>query len=166
MAKTDSQPTKRKRNNTVSNPKLYADIIDWVARREAAPEGQHVPMGDYTAKCILEVCNKLSYHYRFINYTWKDEMVCDGVENLILAMPNYNIEYDNPHAYMSMVAFNAFVRRIKKEKRELAKKCKFFVANVYDISHQNVQNGNNDMEETSYDFYIDMVNKLEEYETK
>jgi hypothetical protein len=165
MAKKD-QPVKKNRNNTVNNPKLYADIIDWVERKDAAPEGEHVPMGDYTAWCILEVCNKLSFHYRFINYTWKDEMVCDAVENLILAMPNYNIEYDNPHAYMSMVAFNAFVRRIKKEKREIAKKCKYFVSNVYDIGRNADVNGSGDVEETSYEFYLDMVNKLEDYEQK
>ncbi|URC15180.1 RNA polymerase sigma factor [Paraglaciecola Antarctic GD virus 1] len=162
---TDDMP-KRKRNNTVNNPKLYADIIDWVKRKEAAPEGEVVPMGDYTARCIIEVCTKLSFHYRFINYTWKDEMVCDGIENLILALPNYNIEYDNPHAYMSMVAFNAFVRRIKKEKRELAKKCKYFVTHVYDAGYTNEDNGDRDISEVSYNFYLDMVDKLEEYKEK
>jgi DNA-directed RNA polymerase specialized sigma24 family protein len=164
MAKPDVEPNKKKRNNTVNNPKLYADIIDWHERKQAAPEGEKVEMGDYTAKCILEVSKKLAFHYRFINYTWKDEMVSDAIENLILAMPNYNIEYENPHAYMSMVAFNAFIRRIKKEKREVAKKCKYFVTNVYDVSRESDNSGN--MEETSYEFYINMINKLEEYEEK
>tara|TARA_R110000850_G_scaffold45685_7_gene115343 strand:+ start:1542 stop:2036 length:495 start_codon:yes stop_codon:yes gene_type:complete len=154
----DDKPKRRKRSNTVHNPTLYEDIKDWVKRREQAPEGEHVPMGDYTAKSIIEVCNKLTYHHSFIGYTWKDLMISDGIENLILAMPNFNIEYDNPHAYMTRVAFNAFVRRIKKENRENEKKAKYFIAHVYDSTNDGVVTG--DIQDNAHHFYLGMLEKL------
>jgi hypothetical protein len=154
----EDKPKRRKRSNTVHNPTLYLDIKDWVRRRELAPKDAHVPMGLYTAKCIIEVCNKLTYHHSFIGYTWKDLMISDGIENLILALPNYNIEYDNPHAYMTRVAFNAFVRRIKKENRENEKKAKYFIANVYDSTNDGIITG--DIQDNSHQFYLSVLEKL------
>lgn len=77
-------------------------------------------------KKILLICKNLSYRYNFINYTYRDEMVLDGIENCLLYIDNFNTEkYDNPFAYFTTIAYYAFVRRINEEKGEHAKKAKF-----------------------------------------
>ena len=55
-------------------------------------------------------------------------MIGDGIENCLAAIKGFNEhKYDNPHAYFSMIAWNAFIRRISTEKKE-----------VY-IKHKNMQ---------------------------
>lgn len=54
-----------------------------------------------------------------MNYTWRDEMVGDGIENCIKAVHNFNPEKsNNPFAYFTQIAFNAYRRKIKEEKKE------------------------------------------------
>ena len=61
----------------------------------------------------------------FSGYSYLDEMVSDAIEASLKYMHNFNEEkYKNPHAYISMITFNAFLSRIKREKRESTKKYK------------------------------------------
>lgn len=63
----------------------------------------------------------------FSNYSYKDEMILDGIENCLKYIHNFNEKkYNNPFAYISQIVYNAFVRRIKLEKKEVAGKAKSF----------------------------------------
>ena len=55
----------------------------------------------------------------FINYTYRDEMISDGIENCLQYCGNFNPEKSkNPFAYFTQIIYYAFIRRIQKEKKQ------------------------------------------------
>ena len=47
--------------------------------------GRRRPMvTNYIGECFLKIANHLAYRPNFINYTFRDDMISDGVENLSL----------------------------------------------------------------------------------
>ena len=56
----------------------------------------------------------------FINYTYRDEMISDGIENCVNYIGNFNPEKStNPFAYFTQIIYFAFLRRIQREKKQL-----------------------------------------------
>jgi hypothetical protein len=54
-----------------------------VLAAEAAGEPKpRVP--EYIGECLLKIATHLSYKHNFINYTYREDMILDGVENLSL----------------------------------------------------------------------------------
>ena len=57
----------------------------------------------------------------FINYSYRDEMICDGIENCLQYINNFNPEKSqNAFAYVTQIIYFAFLRRIHKEKKQAA----------------------------------------------
>ena len=55
-----------------------------------------------------------------VNYMYKDDMICDGVENCIQYIDNFDpAKSKNPFAYFTQIVYFAFLRRIAKEKRQM-----------------------------------------------
>jgi hypothetical protein len=76
-------------------------------------------MSNELANMISNISHKLSYANNFINYSYREEMVGDGVIRMMKALiaKKYNREKGtNPFSYFTRIAFNAFRNRIKKEK--------------------------------------------------
>ena len=68
---------------------------------------------------VNKIAHKLSYAPNFINYSYREEMVGDGVIRMFKALMSkkYNhLKGTNPFSYFTRIAFNAFRNRIKKEK--------------------------------------------------
>jgi len=60
-----------------------------------------------------------------MNYSFRDEMIEDGIENCFLYFHNYDPGYTgeksvgpNPFAYFSQIIYFAFLRRISEEERK------------------------------------------------
>lgn len=107
----------QKKNHYVNNPDLYKAMVEW--KKECSDKGEIVPISQYIGECILEIANRLSTKPNFMNYTYKEEMIMDGVENCILYMHNFKPEkYKNPFAYFTQIIYYAFLRRIDKEKKQ------------------------------------------------
>jgi len=71
---------------------------------------------DYIGECFLKIANHLSYRPNFINYTYRDDMISDGIENCLQYLDNFNPrKSNNPFAYFTQIIYYAFVRRIQKE---------------------------------------------------
>ena len=88
---------------------------------------------EYLGSCFQKIANHLSYRPNFINYMYKDDMVCDGIENCIQYVENFNPEKSkNPFAYFTQIVYYAFLRRIAKEKRQLDIKDKILEKSGYD----------------------------------
>lgn len=105
----------------VNNTDLLNAIVKWQADCEVAKKAdKELPIiPDYVGACIIEICNRLSNRYNFNKYTYRDEMVSDGIESCINAVKNFNIEKtDRAFSYMTMVAFRAFQRRILSERKQ------------------------------------------------
>lgn len=68
---------------------------------------------------ILKIAYNLSYRRNFINYTFREEMIGDAIENCIRYIDNYDeVKYSNPFAYFTQMCFYAFVRRITREDKD------------------------------------------------
>ena len=77
-------------------------------------------INDYLGECFLNIAKKLSNKPNFVNYSFKEEMISDGVENALQYMHNFNpLKSENPFAYFTQIIMFAFLRRIMKEKRQL-----------------------------------------------
>lgn len=113
----------------VNNKTLYENMVKYKeALYTAKVHNKSKPrIPEYVGECILLICNRLSFKPNFINYTYKDDMIADGIENCIMAVDNFNPDKsDNPFAYFTQIAFNAFLRRIAKEKKQTYIKHKNF----------------------------------------
>lgn len=114
------------RENYIDNPKFSQACHEYVILyKEAEAKGEEAPrIPRYIAECFIKLANGLSRHGNYIGYSWRDEMVEDAVENCLKALKNFNIDAvtrggePNAFGYFNMVATNAFLRRIAKEKKQ------------------------------------------------
>jgi hypothetical protein len=73
---------------------------------------------EYLGECFLNIANGLSTKPNFINYTFREDMVADGVENCLVYMHNFNPQKSkNPFGYFTSIIYYAFVRRIQRERK-------------------------------------------------
>ena len=88
--------------------------------REAEEQGKTRPrIPHYIGDCFLKIANHLSYKPNFVNYTFREDMISDGVENCVQYINNFDPEKSkNPFAYFTQIIYYAFLRRIQKEKRQ------------------------------------------------
>jgi hypothetical protein len=85
---------------------------------------------EFIGQCIVLLAEKMATSGSFVNYTWRDEMVEDGIENCIRYIDNFNPEKSqNAFGYFSLIIHNAFLRRIATEKEQLYAKFKSFRTN-------------------------------------
>jgi hypothetical protein len=83
------------------------------------------PIPNYIGECFMKIAEGLSHKPNFINYTYRDEMISDGIENCLQYFDNFDPEKSkNPFAYFTQVIYFAFLRRISKEKKQLYVKYK------------------------------------------
>lgn len=117
----------------VDNKQLYFTIIDYKSRVEEAKK-QNKPkpvIPDYVGLCILQIANRLSTKPNFINYSYREEMISDGIENCISYFDNFDpTKSDNPFAYFTQIIYYAFLRRIQKEKKHVYTRHKLAENNV------------------------------------
>lgn len=105
----------------VNNKDLLDAIIDMKNKvKEAEEKGLPKPIvSNYIGECILKIATHLSYKPNFINYSYRDDMILDGVENCIQYIDNFNPDKSsNPFAYFTQIIYYAFLRRIAKEKKQ------------------------------------------------
>lgn len=93
---------------------------------EARADGKERPrVPEYIGECIFKIASHLARKPNFANYTFKDDMISDGVENCLLYIDNFDPEKSsNPFAYFTQIIYYAFLRRIQKEKKQLYVKYK------------------------------------------
>jgi hypothetical protein len=105
----------------VNNKDFLAAIIEMKEKvKEAEEKGLPKPIvSNYIGECILKIATHLSYKPNFINYSYRDDMILDGVENCIQYIDNFNPDKSsNPFAYFTQIIYYAFLRRIAKEKKQ------------------------------------------------
>jgi DNA-directed RNA polymerase specialized sigma subunit len=116
----------------VDNKKFLEAMIEHRDKCERAKEkGKKKPeVTNYIGECFLKIANHLSYRPNFINYTFRDDMISDGIENCLQYMDNFNPDKSkNPFAYFTQIIYYAFIRRIQKEKKQIQIKSKL-IANT------------------------------------
>ena len=89
----------------VNNREFSYSVVDYVTKVNAAQEA------DLPLPIVPD-------------YTYREELVMDAVENCLKAITNYNIEAatrtgnPNAFAYFTQICYYAFLRRIAKEKKQ------------------------------------------------
>lgn len=113
---------KVKPEHYVDNKKLYTEMCAYLdSVNEAEEAGDPKPrIPEYIGECLLKISSRLSTKPNFINYTYRDEMISDGIENCVNYIGNFNPEKStNPFAYFTQIIYYAFLRRIQREKKQL-----------------------------------------------
>ena len=107
------------------------------------------PVTNYIGSCFLKIANHLSYRPNFINYTFRDDMISDGIENCLQYLDNFNpAKSNNPFAYFTQIIYYAFIRRIQKEKKQTTIKQKLILKSGLDELVR--QEGDNEEYQNSY----------------
>ena len=105
----------------VNNAELLEHLKKYKAELEAArAEGREEPrIPEYFGACILKIATRLSHKANFINYSYRDDMILDGIENCMQCVDSFNPSISsNPFSYFTQVIYYAFLRRIAKEKKQ------------------------------------------------
>jgi hypothetical protein len=114
--------TKKQNEHYVNNKEFTQAVAEHnEAVKLAVEKGETPPqMSNYIGECIYKIATRLSTRPNFINYTYRDEMICDAIENCIQYIRNFNREKsDNAFAYVTQICYYAFLRRIQKEKKQV-----------------------------------------------
>jgi hypothetical protein len=144
----------------VDNKKLLEAIIEYRKKTVEFRAGKRKikpPIPNYIGECMLLIAQRLSYKPNFINYSYREEMISDGIENCVSYIDNFDPEKsNNPFAYFTQIIYFAFLRRIQKEKKQLY------------IKHKSLENSlimNTLIEQNEFDesefapAYVDMDNE-------
>ena len=145
MART----SKKSKEHYVNNKEFLAAMIEFRnSVQEAEANGKERPrVTPYIGDCLMKIAVHLSHKPNFINYTFKEEMISDGIENCLQYIDNFNPEKSqNPFAYFTQIIYYAFLRRIQKEKKHLYTKYKM----ADEISVMNLNRNTQDHDTETY----------------
>ena len=125
----------KKKEHYVNNKQFLEALVVYRKKvNEAKNAGEpHPKVPDYIGECFLKIATHLSYRPNFVNYMFKDDMICDGIENCVRYVHNFNPEKSkNPFAYFTQIIYYAFLRRIQQEKKQLEIKNKILEKTNFD----------------------------------
>ena len=127
--------SRKKSEHYVDNKKFLEAMIEYKDRCNKAKKRnrKNPPVTNYIGECFLKIANHLSYRPNFINYTYRDDMISDGIENCLQYLDNFDGEKsNNPFAYFTQIIYYAFIRRIQKEKKQVTIKQRMIQEANYD----------------------------------
>ena len=127
--------TRKRSAHYVDNKKFLQAMIEYKDKCDKAEKRNRKtpPVTNYIGECFLKIANHLSYRPNFINYTFRDDMISDGIENCLQYLKNFNpAKSNNPFAYFTQIIYYAFIRRIQKEKKQVTIKQRLIHENNLD----------------------------------
>ena len=146
---------KKKTEHYVDNKKFLEAMKEYrkLCNKAKREKRNKPPVTDYIGSCFLKIANHLSYRPNFINYTFRDDMISDGIENCLQYLSNFNPRKSkNPFAYFTQIIYYAFIRRIQKEKKQVNIKAKLIEdANLADL-HIDPNDSNKDYKNQFVEF--------------
>ena len=141
MKKVEVLPTEesnKKASNYIDNDKMYSEITEYCKKvkqynntisklKENETKPSKPKVSEYIGACIMLIAQRLATKPNFANYTHRDEMIGDGIENCLMYIDNFDPDKSkNPFAYFTQIIYYAFIRRIQKEKKQAYVKMKMF----------------------------------------
>lgn len=110
--------------NYINNKDLYEAMVQHIENTENNPK---VGVSNYIGQSIMLICNNLAKRPNFSGYSYKQELISDGIVDCLAAVNNFDPnKTNNPFAYFTQIAWNAFIRRIQKEHKQTYIKHKNF----------------------------------------
>lgn len=140
----------------------------WKAKRRGR---KNPPIPEFIGECFLKIATHLSYRPNFINYTFREDMVSDGIENCLMYMHNFNPRKSkNPFGYFTSVIYYAFIRRIQRERKHTYLKYKLIEDAIITGGTHTAPDGSGqyqiDTEMLSFDNVQEFIQKFDEYTDK
>lgn len=126
---------------------------------------------EYIGECFLKIAQGLSTKPNFINYTFREDMIADGVENCLVYMHNFNPQKSkNPFGYFTSIIYYAFIRRIQRERKHTYLRYKLIEDAVHhgDTRGLTDTTGHYHVDGTllSYDNVQDFIQRYDEYRNR
>ena len=124
-----------KSEHYVNNKEFLEALIVYRTKcAEAEEAGKPRPrITNYLGSCFLKIATHLSYKPKFVNYMFREDMICDGIDNCVQYIKNFDPEKSrNPFAYFTQIIHYAFLRRIQKEKRQMDIRSKIIERSGFD----------------------------------
>lgn len=129
---------KERGEHYINNKEFSEAIVEYTRsiKEDKAAGKEPRMMSDYIATSFMKIAQGLSRAPNFMNYTYREDMVMDAVENCIKAVGNFDPDKPtrtgkpNPFSYFTQISYFAFLRRIAKEKKQA------------DIRHSLINNNN------------------------
>jgi len=155
----------KKRKHYVNNPDLLQALATYKQKCiDNAKENKPEPIiPNYIGECFMKIAEGLSHKPNFLGYTYRDEMVADGIENCVMYFRNFDPDKSkNPFAYFTQIIYFAFLRRIAKEKRQLYVKYKSTEQfGVLDEDHLLEMEGGSNRQFEMYDNIMEFIYNYE-----
>ena len=90
-----------------------------VERKKQIADGLNPQVSNYIGECLLKISNGLAAKWNFRDYTYKEEMVSDGVIHCLRYIDKFDpLKSTNPFSYFTQAMYFMFVNRIRAEKTE------------------------------------------------
>ena len=120
------KPVKRKRQKPGDehyvNNREFTLALDKYSRecKQAEADGKIKPrMNSYLGDCIMKMSYRLANSPRFSGYSFKDEMIHNGILAAVKYANRFNGDkFDNGFAYVTQILFSHFIITIKNEKKK------------------------------------------------
>lgn len=165
----------KKANHYIDNKKFLDEVKEYKKTLKTALEsGLPKPvLPNYIGKCFMDIATHLAYRPNFNGYSYKDEMIADGIENCLKVVDNFDPEKsENPFAYFTQITYYAFIRRIQIEKKQTYIKGKMIMNAPFDAYDLQEHDEDNQYTNTYLSFvqannvYGDIIEKEEERQQK
>lgn len=118
---------KKKRNHYLNNDEFRENLIEYNALLKENPK---LKIPDSIGRCFILIATNMMKCPNFYNYTYKEEMIGDGIESCVKAITNFDEnKSSNAFGYFSKICFWAALRRIKKEHKQTKVK-RNIIANI------------------------------------
>jgi elongation factor P--beta-lysine ligase len=161
--------TSKETSPYVNNAEMLAAIVQYrkecrAAKRDKLPKPR-IP--DSIGKQLYLIAENLSHKNNFSQYTFREDMIGDAVENCLMYFDNFNPKRSKyPFAYFTKITYYAFVRRIQKEKKSLYIKYKATqqAGILHDAEYSDEDNPGEQFE--MYDNINEFIAKFEEAQEK
>lgn len=129
--------TKPKKNVYVKNSELVEALITYHECKAAGDTSSRAFKTAYEkiGLAVFLISENLSKKPIFSGYSYRSEMVGDAIENCFKYLDNFKVDIKgarsgkvNPFAYFTQVCYYAFLRRIKKEKKQTIMKARLIIS--------------------------------------
>ena len=94
----------------------YVDNVEFNKLLKSYFETQDKKVYERLGKIFLSIAENLLNRPNFINYSIdrKGDMISDATFYMVKYMRSYNTKRENPFAFFSQIAYNAFIQNINK----------------------------------------------------
>ena len=139
-------------SNYVEKEVLHDELCKHLEKVKLAKEKGLPPPrpSDIIGKAIIDIATRLAMKHNFRNYSWKDEMIDDGILAATSAINKYDPERSqNPFGFFTQCIYWAFQGRIKRENEENRQKREYMKSVLDDFYDDGPDGTHHDIDKES-----------------